>query len=1328
MPIDSREDAQAARCWRLSVLLILIATSVIASHLAASAADQTDSRTWTPSELADGVEAAIARVASSELSTRYIERRNTNAYGKGDAVFASGTGRSLFRADGTRWYCDDDGFTTSFGKPGSTPRRVESGFDGTVHFEKNRHVVTYGEDNLSVWQYSAGRVFWGAGRDTDFLLSRLRDENATVVSDETVEDRRQVTVKVDWNWGETAYEYQVTLLSDHSFLPVKAAVTVNGNPDAEWVASGLKQTDGHWHPSKVSRKRFVGKKLDRDRRTTVTAFRLRDDFDESEFQLHSTINLDIVDRRTGTSFHNDPWWNDLAPFLRKRLDWPQRDMHSANDYARYGNDDLVGKPAPKLSVAEWINGEPTELTSRFRNLTLLIFFGGRAISPSPRTLAALNNLRDLYHFHGLEVIGVASASDTLDQTRRDVRSLQLRFPVAIDTPNDAPDGNRYGKTFQAYGLKSYYGFFLIDGDGIVRKLLPAKDLLSDIGRKPSVGGEFDLRTNVIRILYDAGEKDLNVGHLDLSRLELPQINVIEPEWKRLLKNSPRTARLTGTITDGKNPITGATIQATPTLRLLFSYSPGGYFLSVDRDQRFTFKTDDEGHFDAGGLPKGVWQLTIRNAGHASLEKNITLETSESAVDLSIENTQKDRIFGRVLDQNGDPVVRARVKVDKRHPDPKRLAITTTAHLPKQVSVTDEEGHFEITRLYDGTYTLVIDAANFESATESRVTADGRELIIRLKPRVTTSQAGALTPNHSLRPLNREKLQADPQRAFAGFAQVAERQREEPYGSPAPSFPSTGTVAGTAVDENDKPIPGALAVLETHPGAATDQRAVEITAVSDKQGRFALKLTEPFFQRALQFTAMKGRVDCPLTLWSKGRILARRTVTLRKTLAWQADTGRTQLLPGIDISFRVLSPNGIAVQDAEVRITGKYSGDHPELPRALQTAMARKSDKDGVVRFPGLFRERAVFIVSYRSEEFGSQAARYRIVTPPEHPLSLSFEPTGTVTGKIRCSNPEQLADLKLELTTEMDARIAIRLGIAIVRSSSSTVIIQPDSDGEFTVKGLTPGLLRVRQITTDKTKWHLKQLPVAQTVEVGAVTEFSAELVPSVQIEGFIIDRQTGEPLTESTVVVTSVNSPRNWAARTEKVPLTVRPDGSFLGSVIPGEYQVSVRTMIPGFSRIKVKQVTVPADAEAAEVKVFVPRTLSMQAELVGEDGLPIGNAWVAAMSGKKLLMLKRASDIGIFEAWLADVSRADHWQVRIGKRRLQGTVINKVPLKLQVSLKPQPPPKPASPENPENGEQGRLNPAIGQRPFSGFASVVDEEPRTPKEKTATRPRHRNE
>jgi hypothetical protein len=420
--------------------------------------------------------------------------------------------------------------------------------------------------------------------------------------------------------------------------------------------------------------------------------------------------------------------------------------------------------------------------------------------------------------------------------------------------------------------------------------------------------------------------------------------------------------------------------------------------------------------------------------------------------------------------------------------------------------------------------------------------------------------------------------------------------------------------------------------------------------------------------------VKERIDCPLTLWSEGRGIERRLVSLIRARGWETDVGSLELSPWTDLVFRVLSRDAMVVTGAGVRITGQFPGKPAGLPLSLQKAMSRKSQNDGLVRFPGLFTERAVFVVSYHSEESGTHSARFQITRPLEQPIDLVFEPGGTVTGKICCSNPEQLANLKLEVTTEMDPRIGVRLGLANASSRSSIVIVHPDSEGQFTAKGLTPGVLQVRQVITKDSPWRLKPLLLAQTVEVGAVTEFSAELVPAVPIEGFVVDKQTGEPLTESTVEVTSVNSSENWMSRVEKVPLTVRPDGSFVGAVIPGEYQVSVRTMVPGFSRIKVERVTIPADAESAEIKVLVPRTLAMQGELVDEDGLPVGNAWVAAMFEGKLLMLKRASDIGLFDAWLADVSRADSWQVRIGRRRLHGTVLKKVPLKLQVTLKSEP------------------------------------------------------
>ncbi|MHC4878097.1 MAG: carboxypeptidase regulatory-like domain-containing protein, partial [Planctomycetota bacterium] len=1179
----SREGSLPARCRSLSPLrLLILAVAFLNAYRSASnAADEPDTRTWTPAELADGVEAAIARVASSELSTRYIERRNTNAYGQGDAVFASGTGQSVFRSDGTRWYCDNDGFTTRMGKPETSPMRVMSGFDGTVHFEQNRHVVTYGEDNLSVWQHSPGRVFWGAGRDTDFLLGRLRDENAKIVGDETVDDRRQVTVNVDWNWGETAYTYQVTLLPNHSFIPVEATVTINGNLDAEWSASGLKQTDGLWYPAKVARKRFVGKKPDRDKRTIVTAFRLRADFDDSEFRLGSTISLDIVDRRTGTAFHNDPWWNALSPFLRRQLNWPQRDMHSANDYAKYGNDELVGKPAPNLSVAEWINGEPATLTAPDRHLTLLIFLGGRAISPTPRTLAALNNLHRTYHNNGLEVIGVASASDTPNLTRRDVKSLQLSFPVAIDNPNDDPDGNRYGKTFQAYGLKSYYGFFLIDRAGNVLKLRPSKDLLSDIGREPGIGSAHDLRTNVIRILYDAGERELAFGEADLLELNLPQIKVIEPEWKRLLKSSPRTAELTGTITDGNAPIAGATIQATPTLKLLFSFSPGGYFLSVDRDQRFTFKTDDEGHFDAGGLPKGVWQLTIKKPGHASLEKNVTLETSQSAIKLNIENRQKDRIFGRVLDQNGDPVVRATVKVDKRHPDPERPAITTTSHLPREKNVTDQDGRFEITQLYDGLYTLGVEAANFESATTQRVSANGRELIIRLKPiRNPSPQSSTLSPHNSYRNIAAFQSLSPTIRNAGGLAGMANITDEAPEASPLPdrNEPTASlTVTGIVVDEDSQPIANSFVAISPHwpdtfstesfPPQATLNGTVETR--TDERGHFSLRIPDSSQRHRQRITSKWQTILCSCSVWSEGHSVWSKPLELKPEWNWSVDLKTVTLAKGGNLSVSVLKSDARPATDVSVEIM-RYALRTP--PPEFQKPLTAATDGSGVAEFPGILSRQSLLRIKVTSPDGGKELTKdVRVNSADAVRVTMAFEPTGSVAGQIHSEDPSKLAGLKLRVFTVSPANVGgqlvfIRQGNFFrQRNPPSPVIVTPDSKSRFQVDDLPVGQLFVEPVINDNSDWLLRIPPVTKIVEARQVTAFHADLKPGITLEGFVIDRQSNRPMTDSKLVLKTNDRQINPFATEKTIPIRLDKNGRFRSVVAPGQYRITATTHIPG-------------------------------------------------------------------------------------------------------------------------------------------------------------------
>jgi hypothetical protein len=46
-------------------------------------------------------------------------------------------------------------------------------------------------------------------------------------------------------------------------------------------------------------------------------------FDDAEFRYGSTVGLDVVDRKSGMAWHEDPWWQDLAPWLKEKFNWPK---------------------------------------------------------------------------------------------------------------------------------------------------------------------------------------------------------------------------------------------------------------------------------------------------------------------------------------------------------------------------------------------------------------------------------------------------------------------------------------------------------------------------------------------------------------------------------------------------------------------------------------------------------------------------------------------------------------------------------------------------------------------------------------------------------------------------------------------------------------------------------------------------------------------------------------------------------------------------------------------------------------------------------------------
>ena len=92
-------------------------------------------------------------------------------------------------------------------------------------------------------------------------------------------------------------------------------------------------------------------------------------------------------------WHADPWWNDLAPWLKKELHWPHPSLLALWEIPSYTDGSVKGKQAPPLISAEWINGRnPGAWDRPGRKVTLVYFYGGRLINPHPKWVNAVREL------------------------------------------------------------------------------------------------------------------------------------------------------------------------------------------------------------------------------------------------------------------------------------------------------------------------------------------------------------------------------------------------------------------------------------------------------------------------------------------------------------------------------------------------------------------------------------------------------------------------------------------------------------------------------------------------------------------------------------------------------------------------------------------------------------------------------------------------------------------------------------------------------------------------------------------------------------------------
>jgi len=411
----------------------------------------------TPASIADAMEEWMKQYATVDMSGELLNGEEAIP----DESLGEVEGTFRFQSKGQRFHANQ-----VCPIPGKGVTFLE-GFDGETHYCTNP-MLTLGEESGMGQAISAMSLFFSLnGRPTD-VPRRLRYENAKIVDESIIDGIKCLVIESSYANGSRIWTYRMAIAPDHSWLPVVLTALVNGEVTARKTLRQIEKINDVWIAKRITTERFNKSEVTKTRRIRITEFSANPEFGDEVFDPPIELGTNVMDHRVGYGWHEGPWWSELKPWLQRTYGWPRPDLFELHSVQHFGpKSKIEGLPAPPIEPAEWLPSEPGNWDRPERKLTLLYFFGGRLISPTPKWAGAINELHRRYKKYGFEVVGVATATDSPELPRQTAKELNLGFPVGIDQKS----AKGYGKTFTAYDLQYYYhGLFFVDHEGIVQSV------------------------------------------------------------------------------------------------------------------------------------------------------------------------------------------------------------------------------------------------------------------------------------------------------------------------------------------------------------------------------------------------------------------------------------------------------------------------------------------------------------------------------------------------------------------------------------------------------------------------------------------------------------------------------------------------------------------------------------------------------------------------------------------------------------------------------------------------------------------------------------------
>jgi uncharacterized protein (TIGR03067 family) len=1189
----------------------------------------------TPAQIADRIEESRKRYASGEYTATIEQTRNTSAF-KPDAMptLVTGTDTLLYRFDGERWYRDHKSFSYNIGSTQTYPIHTQSSFDGAMHRVLENNVLKLAEEDAGAHQFAPTELFWKGGISSDWVLGALRRPEAKLVERLQMAETSCLHVTVEWKpeWSETKRSFDLMICPEQSWLVRRATIMDGDELLAEWSIGEVAKTESDLHyPAEFKVTRPESDSTP-STRFTISTFQDRTNFEPHEFQVPSQIGVDIVDYRSGIAWHNDPWWNELSAWAQENLDRPQPNLRPLTTLQSYSPPELAGTVAPELVAGEWLN-QPGKLSwdRPERCVTVLYFFGGRLIEPTPEQIAALSHLQRKYADGGLEIIGIASHSKTQELTRQAIRELVPSFPVMIDAKAPEEDiskkvaGAEWGANFVRYQLKPYTGTVVIDKTGKIT-LLGAKG-----GANASGMSELEslVRDELLKVN----------GTPDPPSLRRSQVN----RFSRLLRgHAASVSELDAAVADPSKEWLG-----TAQLRISAGFSDF---------------------------------LNLTGLKHADIVEELasTSAAMPRVASYRLENEWKKRAAVAV----GKGTISGRIRQFKDRQiqqDKTKILITPvleflTANVPGvrgmaydknrvRQTETDQDGLFTVKDLPKGSYQVTVAAVGkprvkrMVHLLHDEFTA-GLDIVLSGGDRITGQvfdAAGKAVPVASIKAVKRYATQE----AFDAGQHTTEHLPSEiqcdrgrftfdrlfegayQFEVSADGFETTTTEAVPAgfsglivilkpvvPDQANLPASRAILGMVIHRGQPVAKARVGLQAWIGNSGPY--RNPEAFVATAVtgddgQYVlTVPGDIDSKssVAIWAvaEGYQPTRENVVMNVTAAVES-LQNVRLVDSLGCVIQIRDADGDAIANAAVIVPSQTLPESIdfEIPKDWRGLVSGTTNAEGLVSLPYVVREAMTQLqirvpgqdsaILFGSNYFlnarpAAKAPHYRFKLPK----------SGSLEGKIEVTGGQLPPDLMLEISTDTATAMTNE---PVSLKASGVAQAKVDADGHFKIESIAAGKVTIKPFLPVNQPLRAEQ-PRNIHVVAGETTVLSINVVKGVHLRGRIVASDTSDGLAGVRFQVlygTSAQEPQNMH---NSIDVVTDDEGHYQVWVPSGRVLLRIGWRDQNYSQVEywsprasgLGSVFEVPDVEEFDLEpiAFVP-SKELNGQLVDQDGQPLVN-----------------------------------------------------------------------------------------------------------------------